>query len=460
MELAQARLVSNLLPATGPVAGRRRPRPGLRDVPHLPGGQPALLPGLYRAGLGGHRGLRLHSSARRRQGKIKDDLTSICTQGTPVHTVYFLCTEPVKVSTRHDLKDWATQKFGVTLEVSTAGDRSGCSPTTTHSGSPGRTFTCPRDLPRSPPPGEPAGAAWYARLRDDWAQGDRAIGNFAELMQVAEGLRHATDTAKRPRGPRRLAAADGRGRLSRSRTSRAAAGTLRDNPRDPAREPATYGLQSITPGRSSQTCFPWRLPATCTTRAVLLQYLDTAARIRRVLDQHRGSEAHGRQPSAPTSPHCWRTRPRPAAVRGCSGRPLTWRCNIDFDAPGSLRRLRNRPTGPHLHTAPDDLLDIEEFPAWIPLTDIDLAMASLLELIDFSPRRRCSPSTRSPGTSTCSRRRWSIIRSTRQCGRDWTTPPAARPARRRLPTAAARGRGRCTEAARGWRRCANCTRPR
>jgi hypothetical protein len=51
------------------------------------------------------------------RGKIKDDLTSICTQGTTVQTVYFLCTEPVKVSVRHDLQAWATKKFGVALEV-------------------------------------------------------------------------------------------------------------------------------------------------------------------------------------------------------------------------------------------------------------------------------------------------------------------------------------------------------
>ena len=57
---------------------------------------------------------------------------------------------------------------------------------------------------------------------------------------------------------------------------------------------------------------------------VLLQYLDTAARIGES-SISTGEVKAWAATSAPTSPHCLRTRPRPAAVRGCSGQPLTWR---------------------------------------------------------------------------------------------------------------------------------------
>ena len=82
-----------------------------------------------------------------------------------MHTVYFLCTEPVKVSTRHDLKYWATQKFGVTLEVvdgrAIAGlladhDTFWIARTYLH---------LPAGLAPSPPAGEQGAPAWYARLR-------------------------------------------------------------------------------------------------------------------------------------------------------------------------------------------------------------------------------------------------------------------------------------------------------
>jgi hypothetical protein len=64
--------------------------------------------------------------------------------------------------------------------------------------------------------------------------------------------------------------------------------------------------------------------------------------------------------------------------------------HIDVDALGEPLVPPEQPTGPHQHTAPDDLLDIE-FPAWIPFADIDLAMASLLEIIDILPQAPLFP---------------------------------------------------------------------
>jgi hypothetical protein len=53
-------------------------------------------------------------------------------------------------------------------------------------------------LPADPSPEPPfrgtAAPGWYPRLRHEWADRDRVIANFAEMMQVVEGLRHATDT--------------------------------------------------------------------------------------------------------------------------------------------------------------------------------------------------------------------------------------------------------------------------
>jgi hypothetical protein len=107
-ELARARVVSNILPATGPVAGRGDQG---RDFETF---RTYLASGLRFSqgfiGLASADAVVFACTLQRSdvEAKVKDDLRSICTQGTPVQSVYFLCTEPVNVRVRHDLKSWAS----------------------------------------------------------------------------------------------------------------------------------------------------------------------------------------------------------------------------------------------------------------------------------------------------------------------------------------------------------------
>ena len=123
-------------------------------------GQPTFLPGLHRAGVADTVVFACTLQRKSVEGKIRDGLTSICIQGTPVHAVYFLCTEPVKGSARHDLQSWASEKFSAILEIL---DGLAIAPTALRSR---HVLDCP-DVPspvRRPSPGSSARAAVSTRL--------------------------------------------------------------------------------------------------------------------------------------------------------------------------------------------------------------------------------------------------------------------------------------------------------
>jgi len=88
-ELAQARMVSNLLPATGPVAGGGDQGRDLDTFRTYLAGSLRFSRGFI--GLASADTVVFACTLQRDdvRGKIKEDVTSICTQGTPVHTVYF-----------------------------------------------------------------------------------------------------------------------------------------------------------------------------------------------------------------------------------------------------------------------------------------------------------------------------------------------------------------------------------
>lgn len=116
-EMARARLASNILPATGPVAGGGDQGRDFETFRTYLAGSLRFSRGFI--GLASPDTVAFACTLQHDDvsGKIKEDLTSVCTQGTPVDAVYFLCTVPVKVSTRHGLQAWAKEKFSVTLEV-------------------------------------------------------------------------------------------------------------------------------------------------------------------------------------------------------------------------------------------------------------------------------------------------------------------------------------------------------
>ncbi len=387
-ELARARLVSNVLPATGPVAGGGDQGRDFETFRTYLAGSLRFSRGFI--GLASPDTVVFACTIQREdvRGKIKDDLASICTEGTPVQAVYFLCTEPVKVSVRHELQAWAVAKFEVTLEILDG-------PAIARLLADHETFWIartylhlPADLSPVPPPGEPAVATWYARLSDDWAQGDRAIGNFAELMQVAEGLRHATDTAS--------ARADLGDWLRLMEGAVSAARDIADTQR--ARYEITRatlrGTGDLRPAEQHARAFfadvlSLMAPGDLLDAAVLLQYLDTAAR-------------NGESPIPAGEVSAWRATLRgylaslldavtsPGRRAGLLEATAYLGLQIDFDAAAELVEPREDLAEPTRFAAPDELPDIE-FPAWMPLADADHAMTSLWEVIEFLPQAPLFP---------------------------------------------------------------------
>ena len=103
-ELARARFVSNVLPATGPVAvGGDQGRDFESFHTYLAGGLRFAT---------GFLGLAATDTVvfactlqrDRLKAKIAADAKSICNRGTPVQRIYFFVVEPVPVAVRHELQ--------------------------------------------------------------------------------------------------------------------------------------------------------------------------------------------------------------------------------------------------------------------------------------------------------------------------------------------------------------------
>src|SRR5438105_7680997 len=93
--LTRARICSNILPATGPVsAGGDQGRDFETFRTYLAG---SLRFSRGFLGLASAETLVFACTLQREdlKAKIKEDVTSICTRGTPVQMIYVMCTEPV-----------------------------------------------------------------------------------------------------------------------------------------------------------------------------------------------------------------------------------------------------------------------------------------------------------------------------------------------------------------------------
>ncbi len=387
-ELAQARIASNILPATGPVAAGGDQGRDFETFRTYLAGSLRFSRGFL--GLASAETVVFACTLQREdlKAKVKDDVTSICTQGTPVQMIYFLCTEPVTVSVRHDLQAWASGKYQVTLEV--IDGRAIARLLADHEVFwIARTYLhMPAELSPAPPPSGPEMPGWYARLRDDWANGDRAVRNFAEMMQVVEGLRHATDTrdARMDLGDwlrlmdafiSDIAVADTvqRARYEVARATLRGAGDLR---------PAEHHVRAFFADVRSLTA-----PNDLRDAGVLLHYLEAASR-------------NGESSVGTAELKGWATDLRghvtsllddatsPGRRAGLLHATAYLSLRIDMDAIEQHAGRPAPPAEPRHHMAPDDLPDIE-FPHWLPLVDIDHAMTSLLELVELLPRAPLFP---------------------------------------------------------------------
>ena len=387
-ELAHARIASNILPATGPVsAGGDQGRDFETFRTYLAG---SLRFSRGFLGLASAETLVFACTLQREdlKTKIKEDVTSICTRGTPVQMIYVMCTEPVTVSVRHDLQGWASGNYQVALEVIDGleiarllADHEVFWIARTY-------LHLPAELAPAPPPSGPEVPRWYARLRDEWADGDRAVRNFAEMMQVVEGLRHATDT----RGARadlgdwlRLMEAFIAGIADPDTVQRARYEVARATLRGTGDlRPAEQHVRAFFAGARSL-----RDPTDLRDAGVLLQYLEMASRngessIR--TGELTGWAADLRGHITALLEEAASPGRRAGLLRAAADLSL----RIDIAAIEQMAGRPAVPAGPHRHMAPDDLPDIE-FPAGLPLVDIAYAMTSLLELTRLLPQAPLFP---------------------------------------------------------------------
>lgn len=387
-ELARARLVSNILPATGPVAGSGDQG---RDIETFH----TYLAGSLRFSTG-FIGLAapdtvVFACTLQHEGvsaKIKADVASICTQGTPVQRIYFFCAEPVKVAERHDLTAWATAEYRVALEVF---DRQAIAELLSDHEVfwIARTYLhLPAELAPARPPDEPDLPAWYSSLKQDWSRADRSIGNIGEMMQAVEGLRHATDTrASRADLGEWLHLVEAflstvtdlgtaqRARYEISRSTLRGTGDLR-----PA-EHHTRGY--FADARSMEE------PSDLLDATVLLQYTEAASRNGEAslsCAEIQGWAAELRDHIA----SLLETAAMPGRRAGLLNAAAHLSLRFDVEALAQLAPPRTPSPEPRPHMAPDDLADIE-IPHWIPLVDLDHGMRALLELVELLPHAPLFP---------------------------------------------------------------------
>ena len=193
--VARARLAANLLPATGPVgAGGDQGRDFETYRTYLSaqlgryGGFAARLP----------EGAVAFACTLQQDGlpsKLREDVSKICAGGVPVVAAYCFLIAPMPVGKRHELQDELREAHGVHVEIL---DRKWL----TEELSDPELFWIAEEylsLPaglapaRGPALGSQEGApAWYLSDRDRWRGRQAARPTLGELLDLRDGLRHAT----------------------------------------------------------------------------------------------------------------------------------------------------------------------------------------------------------------------------------------------------------------------------
>lgn len=114
--LTRARICSNVLPVTGPVAGGGDQgrdfetfRTYLRTSP---------IADTSFVGLASDKPIAFACTLEKGiTGKIKSDVKTITGSGSPVEAVHYFCVTEVTAAKRHRLKAWAHEEYGVELEI-------------------------------------------------------------------------------------------------------------------------------------------------------------------------------------------------------------------------------------------------------------------------------------------------------------------------------------------------------
>lgn len=190
--LARRRIVSNVMPATGPVSAGGD---GGRDAESYWTMLAAELPStsLFST-LATSERVVLAATIQRQAvpNKIRDDLKKICGAGSPVDRVIFFTVEPVPVAKRHELQAHAREQHTVELDIWDA------QAIAEELASPDLFFLAvehlhlPSALLLDVPFGQPDLPEWYSENRQAWRAERPWSGSMGEVVDLREALRYAT----------------------------------------------------------------------------------------------------------------------------------------------------------------------------------------------------------------------------------------------------------------------------
>lgn len=189
MGLTRRRIVSNVMPATGPVAaGGDQGRDGESYWTVLATELPDT--SLFTA-LATEDNVVIAVTAQRDDipAKVRNDLLKICTGGSPVDRVIYFTAASVNVAKRHDLQEEARWTYSIALDIWDANaiaeelaahDLFYLAVDYLH---------VPSSLAPERPETETALPEWYVEERDHWRGRKEFAGTVAELVDLREGLR-------------------------------------------------------------------------------------------------------------------------------------------------------------------------------------------------------------------------------------------------------------------------------
>lgn len=190
--VARLRIASNVLPATGPVsAGGDQGRDFETFRTYLIHELPFAIGFLARAS---SETIAFACTIQRSglRSKFEQDMTAICSQGTPVDHVVIFAAADVATRLRHDLQDWASDAHGVTLDVF---DGAALSELLADSS----LYWIAEEFLHVPAELAPTGVEslvdelpdWYIAIRGYWQTAQRRPVTFGDLFELQRGLRHA-----------------------------------------------------------------------------------------------------------------------------------------------------------------------------------------------------------------------------------------------------------------------------
>lgn len=189
--LAQARICSNILPATGPVsAGGDQGRDFETyetDLESSPIANSTFI------GFKSNKRIAFSCSTTKDIiNKIKRDVKSILSHELPCDKIAYFCTENVAVSDRHKLEQWAQEKYSIPLEI--------------FDGNAITNFLADRelfwiavrylDVPSEIYPRHHDEKDLYIKSLEYWKADETPVLNYASFYEIKESMRHAVfDTA-------------------------------------------------------------------------------------------------------------------------------------------------------------------------------------------------------------------------------------------------------------------------